>query len=87
MISTTFEWILVPGCEARYLSIQTFSFLQTLGFEIASIYGITTPLVVEIKDRARLVFKKHPFKLVKDDLTGEFSSMPYDVLHNEDIRA
>lgn len=30
--------------------------------------GVTTPLVVEIKDRTRLVFKKHPFEAVEDDL-------------------
>lgn len=48
--------------------------------------GITIPLVVKIKDRARPIFKKHPFKSVEDDLEDAFSSVPYDVLHNEDIR-
>lgn len=54
---------------------------------MALVSGIATPLVVEIKDRARLIFKKHPFKFVEDDLEGAFSSVPYDVLHNEDVRA
>lgn len=48
--------------------------------------GIATPLVVEIKDRARHVFKKHPFKFVEDDPKVAFSLVPYDVLHNEDFR-
>lgn len=54
---------------------------------MASAFGIATPLVMEIKDRARDVFKKHPFKLVEDDLEGAFSLVLYDVLHNEYIRA
>lgn len=54
---------------------------------MASASKISIPLVVEIKDRARPVFKKHPFKFVKDDREGAFSSTPYNILHNEDIRA
>lgn len=54
---------------------------------MASSSSISTPLVVKIKDRARPVFKKHPFKFVEDDPKGAFSLVPYDVLHNEDIRA
>lgn len=54
---------------------------------MASAFGIATSLVVEIKDNARPIFKKHPFKSVEDDPKGAFSSVPYDVLHNEDIRA
>lgn len=54
---------------------------------MALVSDIATPLVVEIKDRAHPVFKKRPFKLIKDDPEGAFSSVPYDVLHNEDIRA
>lgn len=54
---------------------------------MASVSGIVTPLVVKIKDRSLPVFKKHPFKLFEDDLAGVFSSTPYNVLHNEDIRA
>lgn len=73
--------------EARYLSVQTFSFLQTLAFEMASVSGIATHLVVEIKDRAPPVFKKCPFKSVEDNLEGAFSLVPYDVLHNEDVKA
>lgn len=56
-------------------------------FIIASTSRIATPLVVEIKDRARLVFKKHSFKSIKDDLEGAFSLVPYNILHNEDIWA
>lgn len=54
---------------------------------MASIFDIVTPLVVEIKDRAHPVFKKHPFKSIEDDLEGAFSFVPYDMLHNEDIKA
>lgn len=54
---------------------------------MASGFEIATPLVVEIKDRVRLVFKKHPFKSIKDDLEEEFYSVPYGVLHNKDIKA
>lgn len=54
---------------------------------MVSSFGIATPLVMEIKDRARPIFKKHPFKSVEDNLEGAFSLVPYDVLHNEDIRA
>ncbi|XP_059066162.1 uncharacterized protein LOC131857518 [Cryptomeria japonica] len=54
---------------------------------MASVFGVATPLVVEINDRVRLVFKKNPFKSVEDDPEGAFSSVPYDVLHNKDIRA
>lgn len=54
---------------------------------MASTSSIGTPLVVEIKDRAQLVFKKHPLKSVEDDLEGAFSSVPYNMLLNEDIRA
>lgn len=49
--------------------------------------GIATSFVVKITERARPVFKKHPFKLVEDELNGAFSSIPYGVFHNEDIRA
>lgn len=54
---------------------------------MALVSGIATPLVVEIKDRACPIFKKHPFKSVEDDPIGEFSYVLYGVLHNEDIRA
>lgn len=45
-----------------------------------------TPLIFEITERARLVFKRHQFKSVEDDPEGVFSFVPYVVLHNEDIR-
>lgn len=54
---------------------------------MASSFGVATPLVLEIIDRTRLVFKKHLFKSIEDDLNGAFSSVSYGVLHNEDIRA
>lgn len=55
-------------------------------FKMASTSSIYIPLVMEIKDRAKPVFKKHPSKSIQDDLEGAFSSIPYDVLHNEYIR-
>lgn len=48
--------------------------------------SVETLLVVEIIDRARLVFKKHMLKSVEDDPEGAFSFVSYGVLHNEDIR-
>lgn len=54
--------------------------------DMAFASSISTPLVVEIFDRARLVSKKNPFKSVEDDSEGVFYSVSYDVLHNEDIR-
>lgn len=54
---------------------------------MASTYGIATPLVVKIKDRAKPIFKKHPFKSIEDNLKGAFSLVPYGILHNKDIRA
>lgn len=54
---------------------------------MASASKIVSPLVVEIKDRARPIFKKHLFKSIEDDSKGAFYSIPYGVLHNKDIRA
>lgn len=54
---------------------------------MTSTSGVMTPLVVEIIERARPIFKIHPFKYVEDDPEGAFSSVPYGVLHNKDIRA
>lgn len=54
---------------------------------MASLSRIATLLVVEIKDRDKPVFEKCPFKSIGDDPEGAFSSIPYSVLHNEDIRA
>lgn len=48
--------------------------------------GVATPLVVEITERARPMFKIHLFKSIEDDLEGAFFSVLYGVLHNEDIR-
>lgn len=86
-ISMTPKQILVRSCEARYLFVQTFNFLQTLEFKMASVFGVVTPLVVEIKNRFWPFFMKHPFKSIEDDSEGAFSFVPYDVLHNKDIRA
>lgn len=51
-ISAIAKQILVSSCEVRYLSVQAFTFLQTLEFEIASASSVATSLVVEIKDKA-----------------------------------
>lgn len=48
---------------------------------------ISTPLVVEFKDRTRPVFKKHPYKSMEDDLVGVFSFVLHGVLHVDDVRA
>lgn len=66
-----------------YLGFQSF---QTLEFEMDLTSSVATILVVDIKDKARPIFKKHPFQLVEDDPEGAFSSVPYNILHNKDIR-
>lgn len=53
---------------------------------MTSTLGISIPLVVEISDRARAIFKKHHLKSIEDDPEGAFSSVSYGVLHNEDIK-
>lgn len=53
---------------------------------MASSSSILTPLVIEITERERLMFKKYPFKLVEDNPNSVFSFVSYRVLHNEDIR-
>lgn len=45
-----------------------------------------TPLVGEIKNHPHLEFKKHPFKSLLDELSGEFLSVFHCVIHTEDIR-
>lgn len=50
-------------------------------------YGIATLLVIDVIDRERPNFKKHPYKLLEDDPSRAFSSVPYKLLHVEDIRA
>lgn len=47
---------------------------------------IATPLVVDITERARPIFKKHSYKSMKNDPNGAFSSIFYGVLHVEYIR-
>lgn len=47
---------------------------------------MSTPLLVEVKDRSRPKFKWHPYKSVDTEPLGAFSSMSYGVLHIEDIR-
>lgn len=47
---------------------------------------ITTPLVVDITQRACPNFKKYPVKFVEDDPLGAFSFVAYGFLHVEDIR-
>lgn len=69
----------------RYLFIYELS-VHTLIFEMALTYGIATPLVIEITERARHVYKKHSFKSFEDDPNRVFSYVPYGVLHNEDVR-
>lgn len=48
---------------------------------------MATLLVVYVKDIPHLKFKWHPFKSVENNPLGAFSSIPYSVLHIEDIRA
>lgn len=47
--------------------------------------SIATPLVVEVKDKTCLVFKKHPYKSMKDNLGGSFSFVLHGILHVGDV--
>lgn len=49
-------------------------------------FGTANPLVVEIVEHAHPNFKNHPFISMEDDHESVFSSVPYGVLHIEDIR-
>lgn len=48
---------------------------------------MATPIVFDIAEKKRYVFKRHPFKSTLDDLKGAFSCTPMDVMHVEDICA
>lgn len=48
--------------------------------------SVDTPLVVEVFERERPQFKRHPFKSVEDDPNCVFLSVPYGVLHVDDVR-
>lgn len=54
---------------------------------MASAFGVVTPLVVEITERERPIFKRYPSKSIEDDPKGAFSSVVYGVLHKKDIRS
>lgn len=47
--------------------------------------SIAMPLVVEVKDMTRLIFKIHLYKSMMDDPVGAFSSIPHGVLHVDDV--
>lgn len=48
---------------------------------------MATPTMFDVSKRKRYIFKKHPFKLVLDDLEGAFYRAPMGVMHVEDICA
>lgn len=54
---------------------------------MASSSYVDTPLVVEVSERERSQFNKTPFKSIEDDPNSAFSSVPYGVLHVDDVRA
>lgn len=49
--------------------------------------GMIAALVVDIVDRERPKFKKHPYKSMEDDPQRAFFTVPYGVLRVQDIRA
>lgn len=69
------------------VSIDWHFFSLKLNFSNMASSGIATPLVVDDIDRARPNFEKHLYKSIVDDLSNSFWSVPYRVLHVEDIRA
>lgn len=46
---------------------------------------MATPVVFDVVERKRYIFKKQTFKSVLDDLEGAFSRTPMGVMHLEDI--
>lgn len=44
-----------------------------------------TPHIIDVSIRPQLEFKRHPQKLIETDPVEALSSVPYDVLHIEDI--
>lgn len=46
-----------------------------------------TPHIVDFTVRARPKFKRHPHKSTETDPVGTLSSVPYGVLHMEDVRS
>lgn len=44
-----------------------------------------TPHLVDVADRPRLEFKRHPFKSKETDPIGALSIVPYGALHVEDV--
>lgn len=53
---------------------------------MASSSSISTPLVVEVKDRTHPIFKKHPYKNMEDDSVGDYSFIPCGVLNVDNIQ-
>lgn len=48
---------------------------------------MANPIVFDVVERKRYIFKRHPFKSTFDDLEGAFSRTPMGVMHVEDICA
>ena len=48
---------------------------------------MATPIVFDVAEKKRYVFKKHPFNSTLDYLEVAFSRTPMGVMHVEDIRA
>lgn len=69
------------GFQAIFLQIAMPS-----GSALALI-DVVVPIVVDIKDRLHLVFKKYPQIMKVDDSVSAFSRVLDDVLYVEDVRA
>lgn len=61
--------------------------LKLYKLEMESSSSFAMLLVVEVKDKNRLVLKKHPYKSMVDDPIGAFFSIPHGVMHVDDVRA
>ena len=46
-----------------------------------------TPTICDVSERPRHKFKKNLYKFIKDDLYNALSTVPYGVLHVENVRA
>lgn len=49
--------------------------------------SVDTSLAIEFFEKERPQFKRNSFKSFEDDPNGDFLSVPYRVLHVDDVRA
>lgn len=72
-----------PCAEARKVFIsESYSLLRSFAY-----FSMDTLHLVDVTDRPWPEFKRHPFKSEETDPVSALSSVPYGVLHVEDVRS